>query len=245
MANYALLNNVQHGALKVVNGFSREAGDGRAAVMTFPTEFADIQREYPILLSRDADSSDYRAIALLGIQEDENLFLNDGGGGNGWVGHYVPAVVARGPFITGFQQSAGGQVESPEPMIYVDMDSPKLSETEGEPLFLPFGGNSPYLEQIAGVLRTIQQGEAIGGAMYRAFDELGLIEPVTINIDLSNGDKHQISGYCTISEERLANLAGDELLALNRAGYLQGAFLIMASFSNVSRLVNMKNTRLQ
>lgn len=240
MANYVLLNNVQHQNLKVVDRYASELGDGKAAVMTFPTEFSDVQREYPILLSRDSQSGDYQAVALLGIQKDENLFLCDAG--NGWSASYIPAVVTRGPFIIGLQE----QEDEAEgaPMIYVDLDSPKVSETEGEPLFLQFGGNSPYLEYISEVLRTIHQGAEIGKVMFRAFDQLGLIEPITINIDLKNGDKHQLSGYYTISEEKLTNLSGDSLRALNLSGYLQGAFLILASLSNIKKLIDMKNARL-
>ncbi len=239
MANYVLLNNVQHGNLKVVDRYSREAGDGKAAVMTFPTEFANVQREYPILLSRDPETQDYQAVALLGIQKDENLFLCDGG--NGWSDAYIPAIVARGPFIIGFQERSGEAESEPAPMIYVDLDSPKVSESEGEPLFLPFGGNSPYLEHISEVLRTIHEGMEIGRAMYNAFDALGLIEPVTIDIDLKNGDKLQLAGYYTISEEKMAGLSGESLLELNRSGYLQGAFLMMSSMSNIRRLVDKKN----
>jgi hypothetical protein len=244
MTKHVLLNNVQHGKLKVIERYSREAGDHKAAVLTFPTEFIDIQKEYPILLSKDSQTGTYQAVALLGIQKDENLFLQEADGGqkgNGWAGSYVPAIVARGPFITGFQEQMDG---SQQTMVYLDMDSPKVSETEGRPLFLEFGGNSPYLEYITRVLSTIHQGEAIGKAMYKAFEELELIEPLTVNIDLKNGDKHRLSGYHAISEEKLAKLSGTHLEKLNRAGFLQGAFLMLASLANLQKLIAMKNARL-
>lgn len=129
-------------------------------------------------------------------------------------------------------------------MVFVDLQSPKLSKNQGTPLFMEFGGNSPYLEHISGVLRTIHQGAEIGRAMFAALDEVGLIEPVSINVDLKNGDKHQLSGYYTISEERMNALDGETLQALNTAGYLRGAFLMLASLGNIERLVARKNKRL-
>lgn len=244
--NYVLLNNVEHADLKVVEHYSSESGDGAAAVMTFPTEFENIQREYPILLRKDPEGQGFQAVAILGLQKGENLFLSDGKevAGNGWAGDYVPAMVARGPFIIGFQEPANGDGEDAQPMVYVDLQSPKLSKTRGTPLFMEFGGNSPYLEHISGVLRTIHQGAEIGRTMFAALDEVGLIEPVSINVDLKNGDKHQLSGYYTISEERMNALDGETLQALNTAGYLRGAFLMLASLGNIERLVARKNKRL-
>src|SRR5690606_15256528 len=136
--------------------YSGETGDAQAAVLTFPTEFVDIQKEYPILLSLDADSGRYRPVAMLGVQKDENLFVAERNvGRSGWGGRYVPSIIARGPFMLGFQEQLNGE---PQPVVYVDLDHPKVSETEGIPLFLEHGGNSPHLEYIIKVLRTIQLG---------------------------------------------------------------------------------------
>lgn len=240
MSSYTLLNNVQHQNLKVANRYFKEAGDDKAAVLTFPTEFANIQREYPILLSKDPHSGDFQAVALLGIQKDENLFLS--GEGHGWSGQYVPAIVARGPFILGFQEQPEGGRQ--QPMVFVDLDSPKVSEAAGTPLFLEFGGNSAYLEYIKNILTIIQQGAEVGKVMYKAFAELELIEPIKVDIDLKNGDRHSLAGYHTISEEKLSQLSGVQLERLNRSGFLQGAFLMLASLVNLQRLIDIKNSRL-
>lgn len=48
MAKYALLNNIQHKDLRVITQFSATYGDNITSTLTFPTEFADIQKEYPI-----------------------------------------------------------------------------------------------------------------------------------------------------------------------------------------------------
>jgi len=244
-SNYVLLNNVEHADLKALEQYSAEYGDAAAAVLTFPTEFENIQREYPILLRKNPENNEFQAVAILGLQKSENLFLADTESTkNGWAGNYLPAMIARGPFIIGFQEATDDPDQVPQPMIYVDLNHPKLNRSEGAPLFLEFGGNSPYLEYISGVLRIIHQGEQVARAMFSALDELGLIEPVSINVDLKNGDKHQVSGYYTVSEERLNALDGEALHALNQAGYLRGIFLMLASLGNVEKLAALKNARL-
>ena len=242
MTNYVMLNNVEHFDVKVMDQVFTATADNKTVVLTFPTEFANIQKEYPILLSKDPASGQLQAVALLGIQKDENLFLqkNPANDNYSWAGNYVPAIVAKGPFITGLREQMDGSAEA---MVYIDLNSPKLNTQQGKAIFLAQGGNSPYLDYVTKLLGLVQQGKAIGDAMFAQFAALDLIEPLTINIDLANGDKHQLRGYYTISEEKLMNLAGDQLELLNKAGYLQGAYLMLASLTNIEKLIRMKNAR--
>ena len=43
-------------------------------------------------------------------------------------------------------------------MIHLDTANPRVGADEGEALFLPFGGDSPYLERIMKTLQVIHQG---------------------------------------------------------------------------------------
>ncbi len=230
MTQTALLNNIDHGDLRVIARHGAAFGDAINQVAIVPTEFEAIQREYPILLAR-APGDEWQAVALLGLDAGENLFL----GARGWEARYIPAMQVRGPFMIGFQQQ--------EPMIHVDLDHPRISRSDGEPLFLPQGGNSPYLEHIVRVLRRMHEGLQVGGPMYAAFEQLGLIEPLSLQISLNDREQYRLADYHGIGEERLARLGGADLERLNRAGYLRAAYFIASSLQNVSRLVELKNRR--
>lgn len=232
MAKHALLNNVEHKDLRVIERYSAEYGDNVGSFPTFPTELGDVQREYPVFFRKDATTHEYQLIALLGFQHNENLFLDE----QGWHAAYIPGVFARGPFLIGFQE---------EPVIHVDLDHPKISYTEGEPVFLPQGGNSRYIERIAAILKGIYDGMAVTKAMSAALAELDLIEPINVEIKFSETERYTLAGLHTISKEKLAALEGEALTKLHKAGYLQGAFLILASQNNMKRLVEMKQRRLQ
>jgi hypothetical protein len=155
MTNRVLLNNVDHGDLRVVTGYGAAFGDNINQVLVFPTEFEAVQREYPIFFRKDADGA-FQAVALLGLDRDENLFLDQ----RGWNARYVPAVQQRGPFSIALRERDG------EPMIHVDLDHPRVRAGEGEPVFLPAGGNSPYLQQVARLLGLIYDGLEIGKATH-------------------------------------------------------------------------------
>ena len=233
-----LLNNVDHHDVRVMLGHSAAFGDAVNQVTVFPTEYEELQREYPILLRRDPDGSFY-SVVLLGLDRDENLFLD----ADDWQGRYVPALLQRGPFSIGVPGRGPNGEYVGEPMIHIDLDHARISRTEGEPVFLAHGGNSPYLDHIAGVLRTIYAGVEINKTIYTAFDQLGLIEPVAIEAKLSETRIFNIPDCYTIGRERLRQLDGAALAQLHAADYLRPAMWIASSMHNLRRLIDIKNRR--
>jgi hypothetical protein len=241
MARYELLNNVTHKNLRVATGFGHEFGDDVGMVPAFPSEYAELQREYPIFFRKDRDSGEWQSVALLGFEQRENLFLQDGR----WNAGYLPGAVAKGPFLIGFQeQRIDGELRK-EPVLHVDVEHPRVGSSEGEAVFLAQGGQSPYLQHIAGVLRGIRDGTEFGTAMFAAFDSLGLIHPVNLDVQLDEKHRINVSGLHGIDRERLAALDAASLQRLNQAGYLEGAYLVLASLHNVRRLMAEKQRRLR
>jgi hypothetical protein len=236
MTNNVLLNNVDHQDLRIDTRHGAAYGDSVNQVLIFPTEYEDVQREYPIFFRKD-ESGEYQSIALLGLDKDENLFLGDGG----WQARYVPAMQRRGPFSIALREGEGDG--PPQPMIHVDLDHPRVGAGEGETLFLPHGGNAPYLEHVAGMLRLIYTGLEVSKPMFAAFAELDLIRPVAVEVQLSDEEKYVLPDFHAIDEARLAALDGADLERLHKKGFLRAAFLAATSLGNVSRLIALKNSR--
>ncbi len=235
MTNAVLLNDIDHRDLRVVTRHGAEFGDNVNQVLIFPTEFEDIQREYAIFFT-PGDDGVYQSVALLGFDRDENLYLDD----SGWDARYIPAVQRRGPFSIGVSHDDSGSA----PMIHVDLDHRRISRDAGHPLFLPEGGNAPYLDHVADVLDTIYSGIDLAAPMFAAFEAAGLIEPVAVEIELSETESYSLPDYSTISAERLDALDGAALAALHAQGFLYPAFLVVASLGNVNGLIERKNARL-
>lgn len=229
-----LLNNVEHHDLRIVERRGAELGDAVNQVLAFPTEFEALQREYPIVFRKSAEGP-LRPVALLGLERGENLFLD---GNGGWQADYVPALMQRGPFSIAAPESGS------EPVLLVDLDHPRVSRTEGAPVFRPQGGNTPYLERMRGVLQTIYLGNELLDPMMTAFSQARLLKPVNLDARIGEAEVRRISEVFTIDRERLAAFDGDELAALHRGGFLQSAFLAAASLGNFQRLVERKSRRL-
>ncbi len=241
MPRYEMLNNIAHRDLRVATDFGPEFGDAVGMVPAYPSEFAELQREYPIFLRRDVATGEWQSVALLGFEQHENLFLQEGR----WNAAYLPGAAAKGPFLIGFQESRIDGAPSQEAVLHVDLDHPRVKAMQGEPVFLPQGGNTPYLDHIAGVLRGIHDGHAFGAAMFARLDAHQLIQPITLDVQIEPQHRVSVNGLHAIDRDRLALLDGPALAELNRAGYLEGAYLMLASLHNMRRLIAEKQRRLR
>ncbi len=236
MTNTIILDNVAHADLTVDRRSGAAFGDAVNQTLIFPTEIEAAQREFPILIQRDAEGG-WQLTALLGFDRDENLFLDN----NGWASRHIPAVHRRGPFLIGLHARHDGE----EAMIHIDLDDPRVAHGgAGEPLFLPHGGNSPYLDHIAETLRVIHEGHALSQPMFAAFEEAGLLRPVSLDIQIDETRQYSIGDRFVIDAERLATLDAAALHKLNAQGFLALAFAIRASLDNVEHLIARKRERL-
>lgn len=241
MPRYEMLNNIAHRDLRVATGFGPEFGDAVGMVPAYPSEFAELQREYPIFLRKDTTTGVWQSVALLGFEQHENLFLQDGR----WNASYLPGAAAKGPFLIGFQENQVEGTFTQQAVLHVDLDHPRVNAMQGEPVFLPQGGNTPYLDHIAGVLRGIHEGHAFGADMYAMLDAKGLIQPLTLDVQIDAQYRIGVNGLHAVDRDRLAQLDGPALAELNRAGYLEGAYLMLASLHNMRRLIAEKQRRLR
>lgn len=232
MTNNVLLNNVDHQHLRVRTARGARYGDNVCSCVTFPLEFRGVQAHYPIVFAKSEDGTGFEPQALFGFQEGENLYL----GPDGWDAPQLPMAMERLPFLIGRN---GNELN-----IHIDLDNPRVNETEGEPLFLPYGGSTPYLERVGTLLQTIHDGLSQLPAFIAALVEYELLESFVADIELADGSSNRLFGYYTINEDRLLALPGAVLEKLNREGHLQSIYMAMASLSHFRSLVDRKQRAL-
>lgn len=236
LANRVRLDNVDHARLKVALG--RLPGiDNVNQTLVVPTEFEDVQREYPIFIRKDQDGN-WVAVALLGLDKGENLFLD----GEAWDARYIPAVHRRGPFFLSLAKGPAGA----EPMaaVHIDLDDPRVSEEEGEPLFREHGGNSAFLDHVTKTLHLIHEGLSAAPHMYALLDRLGLIQPIEVEVQLGDGKTYHLPSLHTVGMQQLQALTGPQLAQLSQAGFLAPTIFIRSSLPNMNRLIDLKKSKL-
>lgn len=233
MANHAMLDSVAHRDLRVRTDASRELGDGVMACYTVPHEFRLVQNEYPVLFRRDLETGRFSALVLLGFEAGENLYLD----GGRWDARHRPWAMAVQPLLIGRPKEGEGPGQ-----VHIDLGHPRIGKSgEGVRLFDELGQPTRFLDRAAAMLGDLDEGFRESAAFYAALERHGLLEPMSLDVELRDGSKHRLVGYHVIAEERLGGLDGAALGELHRDGHLTPIFMAMASLANLGALVARKN----
>lgn len=233
MSNHAVVSADDHREVRIKTGHSAALGDGLMSCFTIPDEFRRLQNEFAILFRRDLQSRSFSALALLGFEAGENLYLS----GDEWLASYKPLALSVQPFLIGRPQEESGDSE-----VHIDLDHPRISAgAEGVRMFDDEGRASPYFEQVVGMLSALDEGHRSVGQFFSALERHDLLEPFALDVELANGAQHRMVGYHLINEERLASLDASALGELNAAGHLLPIYMALASLANLNRLIESKN----
>jgi hypothetical protein len=237
MSQTVRLDNVAHAELRVHRSHGSEFGEAINQVAVFASEFEPLQRHYPILFHQ-ADDGQLQPMAILGLDRDENLFLEAGTWAGKWNADYVPALFRRGPFMI-------SQDEDTDLPIHVDLGSPRIADgsDHGEPVFLPHGGMAPALTKAIEALRVIHAGARMTPAMTRLFTELELVQFARLEVNISDDESYAFEGYGVVTLDRIAALQTADLERLNQSGFLSHAVFAAGSLGNLNRLAARKRQR--
>lgn len=217
----------------------RHAGKGIAETVSYDfarrnnsvpinaVEFALISKNYPIVFT---SSDPVAAVAVFGLKEGQNLFVNNEGE---WVeGVYVPAYVRRYPFI--FMTSGDRQQYT----LCIDEDSPLLLSTGGKALY---NGSEPS-EVVQEALEFSKAFQGHFDATRELCDELvkhDLLVPNRADVVLKSGERLGLGGFRVIDETKFNELADDVFLAWRKKGWLHVIYSHLLSQSNWSNLVRL------
>lgn len=235
MSDHVILEAERHRELRIRTERASEFGDDVMCCITFPSEFRQVQDEYPILFRRSAERDDFSALAMCGFENGENLFIDQGR----WDARYLPLAMDVQPFLIGMP-APGADTKQ----VHIDMASPRIGNGEGVRLFDDQGLPTPYLESIAEKLGLLDDGYQASGAFLHALRRHELLEPMSLEVRLDDGSSHRLVGFHVIDEDRLRALDPDALGELHAAGHLMPIFMAMASLSKLGSLIGRKNKRL-
>jgi len=235
MRRHAILTHDDHSALRVRAEHSAELGDAVMSSFTVPLEFRRIQHDFPILFRRNAETGQFSALALLGFESGENLFLD----GDRWTADYKPLAMSIQPFLL------GRAAESDQPsQVHIDLDHPRVSSSgEGVLLFDSAGQPTPFLERIGDMLGELDAGYRESVGFFAALARYDLLEPFSLDVELGDGSKRRMVGYHLINEDRLRGLEPEAIADLHVGGHLMPIFMALASLSNLPKLIALKARR--
>ena len=113
---HEVLNNIDHADLFINSKFKQGCGYDFNLTSVFPVEYIRLQSHYPIFFTYDKENNTYQSVAMLGFEEDENLFLDSKD-----LITVLPLSLQRIPFYIGKKTKIEGGIPVDEKNLTIDI----------------------------------------------------------------------------------------------------------------------------
>lgn len=197
------------------------------AVPIIVDEFVQVQKFYPIVFT---DGDDAVPLALVGLKEGSNLFIDDDGN---WVqGTYIPAYVRRHPFMLARLQQDSEMLslvfDSAAGLLSADADD-KLFDAERKP--------TETTDNIMKFCESFEQGVARTRSFMDELKTLDLLMEGQAEIQNPGMDEPaRFAGFRMIDEKKLQNIRGDQARKMVQNGMMGLIYAHLFSLAQMREL---------
>ena len=236
------LNRIDHRELRL-NGVPNLKFAMKAhSVPLTGTEFAIAARDMLIMFAGN-DAKDVSPIALLGLRQDENLYIDADGQ---WSPNtYVPAFIRRYPFVLAEKPDSRPDEEL---TIFLDEDYAGFNKTEGERLFNDDGSDTEMLTKAVSFLGEFQQNIGRTRWFIEQLNRHDLLIPRNIRLTRGTPDSPDsrsinLNGLFVVNEEKLRTLDEKTAYEFTKEGVFGWIYAHLLSLSNIDRLARRLEQR--
>lgn len=234
----ALLNKEQHGSL----GVSRPerpfafAEKVRAVPLTI-SEIPSASRHYPVIFSEKGTAL---PLAVVGIIDDENLFVNSNGDWDENV--YVPGYLRRYPFALASDRASDPQ--NPRMAMIVDEGYEGIKENSELPFFQNDGEPSDAMKQAMEYCQTYERDRQVTLQFADQLNKFDILaEQVAQFTPDGAAEARPFAKYVGTEEKRLAELSDEQFLELRRSNVLPILYSQLMSMGNWRSLMERRARR--
>lgn len=196
-------------------------------------EFGAACRDYPIAFVSGDGGTSFLPMAVLGLQNQQNLFVNEGGSWD--AGVYLPAYIRRYPFCMTRVTVSGN--EQAERIACVEK---RAINNKGEALYDAKGEPLPVWEERRKLLFEYEADLVRSEEMCRTLAELQLLETFTMQAVPNQGAPIAMTGMYRVAEGKIAGLTPDQLKSLVQKGILARVYAHLISLNNFGRLLDRR-----
>jgi SapC len=240
------LDRQRHRGKRLVRGLPSPGLQKLHACFIAASEFGEASKEYVIAFvdatpppeaGTPPAPREVSPVVLLGLREDENLYLPRTDLPASWDARYLPAFVRRYPFA--YTRDAQGNSA-----VLIDAAFEGFNDTEGDLLVQDDGEAAPFLKEMIGFLDAFEAEVERTRLFCGKVLELDLLKPVQIDVDLPGGAKLNAGGVQIVDEDKLKALPDDALVKLARSGELGLLYSHLMATTNIQRLTERLGERI-
>lgn len=197
--------------------------------------------DFPIVISKHAETGQFMLSALLGFYDNDCLFVEE----NSWQSVYVPLQLQRQPFFLATHEGSDLHAS-----VMLDSAHPALVKSTGheqyassDPIFVETGEASERLTEATLAMQQIMVGEPDTQQFLKTLVEHELIEPMQLQICFESNDEVTLNGLYTINETNVSVLSDEVFLQLRQLGYLHFMSTLSSSLAHIYPLIHRQNMR--
>jgi hypothetical protein len=211
-----------------------------AASNAIPLSMAEMPRaarDYPIVFASGDGGKTFGVVAVLGLAEGENLFVQADGS---WASSaYQPAYLRRHPFCMAVVRQ-DGQAQD-ERVVCIEQDA--LDDAEGLMIERPDGTPLSWWNERLRLLQEYEVDLARTRQMCDWVQRLDVLEPFSAQAVCEDGEVLNLNGMYRVNEDKLAALNADDLRGLISKGVMGRLYAHMISLDNLAVLLDRRKAR--
>lgn len=223
--NAVPINKNRHAGYSIKAGKDYSFAKTANSVPLTTVEFSRAASEFPIIFA--GKENEIMPVAVLGLRENENLFVDDQGN---WSGSYIPTFLRRYPFV--FSSTDEGKTLT----LCIDESFKGCNQDgKGERLFDSDGEQTQYLKAVLTFLQGYQAHFGITQAFCKKLNEMDLLEQMGAQYTNADGQQESLTGFMAVNRNKLKALPDEKLLAMMKSDELEILYLHLQSMNNFSK----------
>jgi len=229
-AKITQLNKDSHKTTKVKISQSFDQAKDQHMSLIVVHEFAKVAIDTPIVFVKDPETGQFRSVAMLGLEPNENLFYSR----SKWKGTYIPSNLRAYPFVL------AGSEDSEQLALCIDEASKLVNTKDGEALFNEDGSESDFLNQRKEFMAQLIEQNAITKNFIQFLADNELLAPQSLSLKLEDGSGHDLNGLYVINEKKLNELSDEVYLEIRKRGYMGPIYAQLGSMNQLQNLGQKK-----
>jgi hypothetical protein len=193
------------------------------------SEFAVASRDYPIVFGTVDGGASYAPLAVLGLADRQNLFVD--AKGNWQQDTYVPAFVRRYPFCLSVVHVDG--VAQKDRVICIERS---YLDASGVALYDGGGKATPRWAERERMLAGYENDLELTAQMCAGLKKLDLFAPFTLEVTVGAKSHFKLQGMVRIDEQKFIALKPASHKALAAKGWAARVYAHLFSLANFARL---------
>jgi len=197
-------------------------------------EVGHASTSFPVFFTRGNVDGRIGISAVTSLVSGSNLFVQ----GQDWTANYQPVCMRSYPFY--LMRSAQGENNY---TIGLDETDEVFSVQEGHEIFDSEKQATPYLHQVTKLLESDIKNDMQSYDFAKCIEEFGLLKSIDLHVMCKDNSSQVLKGLLTIDEDKLQELNAEQLIELNKKGYLSPIHAMLVSILQLNALIRLNNQR--